>query len=382
MEKVNTQSTSRHSADCSDIVIRDGQQVRLVFRPQIVDNPSDSSACVRGRFLYQRKGPKEPWEDFDAKPLSSLKKGEQFQLEIKAGELLPFLHNLGALYRVHGREGVPQGRVEFLKIEQNLARFLRLGEAELNEFLSANQADAIETLRRVLKWLAERPATAQQIATHEIDLAALNALVGLANLRAILKVWTDNSQKDEEEFWQNILAKHTIVLSQLFAYPVVVIKDKAYVGGKRVDNKHGNLVDFLCRIETSKTAVLVEIKTPQTALLGGVYRQNVFPPSRDLSGAISQILEYRESLMNEVQTLARDQSMQISAGDPRCIIIAGNAVQELTDDRRRRSFERYRERLAGVTILTFDEVFARIASLLAIFQNSDPSSKPTAGDAS
>jgi hypothetical protein len=376
MERVNIQSTSRHSADCSDIVIRDGQQVRLVFRPQIVDNPSDSAACVRGRFLYQRKGLREAWEDFDAKPLSSLKKGEQFQLEIKAGELLSFLHDLAALYRVHGREGVPQGRVEFLKIEQNLATFLRLGEAELNEFLSANQADAIETLRRVLKWIAERPETADQIATPEFDLTALNALVGLANLRAILKVWTDNSQKDEEESWQKILAKHTLVLSQLFAYPVVVIKDKAYVGGKRVDNRHGNLVDFLCRIESSRTAVLVEIKTPQTSLLGGEYRQTAFPPSRDLSGAISQVLEYRESLMHEVHTLAHDQSIQISAGEPRCVIIAGNAAHELTDDKRKRSFERFRERVAGVTILTFDEVFSRIDSLLAIFESSEQGSGP------
>jgi len=97
MDTVEIQSTSLHSADVSDIVLRDGDQVRLVFRPTIVDNPSNPSACVRGRFVYQRKARKDVWEDFDSKPLTSIKSGEQFQLQIKAGELDHLLHELAAL---------------------------------------------------------------------------------------------------------------------------------------------------------------------------------------------------------------------------------------------------------------------------------------------
>ena len=78
MEKVEITSTSKHSATCSDIAIRDGgDQVRLVFRPEIVDNPANPAAAIRGRFLYQRKGKHDAWEDFDSLPLSSLKKGER-----------------------------------------------------------------------------------------------------------------------------------------------------------------------------------------------------------------------------------------------------------------------------------------------------------------
>jgi hypothetical protein len=370
MDKIEIKSTSRDSAKVSDVVVRYGEQVRLIFRPELVNNPLEPIACVRGRFLYQRKGKKEPWEDFDVKPLSSLKKGDQFQLEIHAGELRDLLRQLSALYRLHGKLGVPQGRVEFLRIEQNLAKLLQLTEPELNEFLSAHKADAIKTLRRVLKWLAHRATTTEQLMSEETELLELNALVGLANLRAVSKIWTENSENDSEEFWQEVLTKHSFVLSQLFAYPVVVIKEKAYVGGKRVDNLHGNLVDFLGQVSTSGAAVLIEIKHPRTPLLGPMYRQ-VFPPSRDLGGALSQVLSYRESLMHEIHALNQGESSTVSGSDPRCVIIAGCASRELTDDARKRSFERFRDRLVGVTVVTFDEVFARISGLVELFASAD-----------
>jgi hypothetical protein len=305
MDKIEIQSTSRDSANVSDIAIRYGEQVRLIFRPEIVNNPSNPPACVRGRFLYQRKGKKEPWEDFDTKPLSSLKKGDQFQLEIHDGELRDLLLQLSALYRLYGKLGVPQGRLEFLKIEENLAKLLQLSEPELNDFLSAHKADAIKTLRRVLKWLAHRTATTEQLATEETDLSEFGALVGLANLRAVLKIWAENSENGSEDFWQEVLTKHTFVLSQLFAYPVVVIKDKAYVGGKRVDNLHGNLVDFLGQVSTSGAAVLIEIKHPKTPLLGGEYRQDVFPPSRDLAARGATLLFCVAEFISEIAMTPR-----------------------------------------------------------------------------
>jgi hypothetical protein len=147
IEKLKVVSTSRHHAVCSDIILRDGEQVRLVFRPEIVDNPTNSKACLRGRFLYQRKGKNDSWVDFDTQPLSSLKKGEQFQLQVKAGELFHLLRNLGALYRVYGAQGVPQGRVEFVRIGRHLSKLLQMSEADLNDFLSANQTDALKTRR-------------------------------------------------------------------------------------------------------------------------------------------------------------------------------------------------------------------------------------------
>ena len=117
--------------------------------------------------------------------------------------------------------------------------------------------------------------------------------------------------------------------------------------------------------------MLIEIKNPKTPLLGPEYRQDVFPPSRELGGALSQVLHYRESLMHELHALAQGQSHPVSGSDPRCVIIAGCAASELTNDPRKRSFERFRDRLVGVTVVTFDEVFSRINGLVELFASAE-----------
>jgi antiviral defense system Shedu protein SduA len=105
MDTVEIKATSRQSAVCTDIVLRDKAQVRLLFRPQLVDNPNDSRACVKGRFLYQKKGKNDEWQDFDSPSLATLTRGEQFALEVNSEELLKLLRHLGALYRLHQSQG-------------------------------------------------------------------------------------------------------------------------------------------------------------------------------------------------------------------------------------------------------------------------------------
>ena len=199
------------------------------------------------------------------------------------------------------------------------------------------------------------------------ELLELNTVVGLANLKAFLKEWKTNSDVSKEEFWQSLFAKNAFVLSQLFAYPVILIKDKAYLGGKGLTNTGGRIVDFLCNLESTGAAAMVEIKTPVTPLLGPVYR-DVYPLSNDLAGTISQALKYRSSLMENIQNLQQEQPTLI-ASEPYCAVVAGDCA-ELNSSEKKASFERFRERLNGVRILTFDEVYKRIEGLLAIFTDS------------
>jgi hypothetical protein len=248
----------------------------------------------------------------------------------------------------------------FLKVENNLADLLQLGQVELAQSLSTNAADAVKVFSRVLHWLADTPEIAASLALDQTELPTLNTLISRANIRAILDAWKTHAANPSEEFWHQLLTKHSFVLSFLFAYPIVVIQGKAYVGGKEYDNQHGNLVDFLARVPTSRNAVLIEIKTPVTPLLGARYRQDVFPPSTELIGAISQVIHYRESLLGDPQVR---QTADLSLSEPRCLIIAGTSQTELVDDSRRKAFERFRERILGVQIVTFDEVLHRIEGL-------------------
>ncbi len=240
----------------------------MIFRPEIVDNQDNPEARVRGRFIYQRKGDADTWEEFEKVPLSSLKKWEGFQLELHSEEVFTLRRDLYELARLHREIGIPQGHAQFLKVQNNLADLLQLTQGELREFLSANASDAIKILRRVLQWLSEAPEIASKLALDETELPTLNELVSRANIRAILDLWRENATNANEEFWQRELSKHSFILSFLFAYPVVVIRGKAYVGGKEYDNSRGNLLDFLGRVPSSRNAVLIEIKTPATPLLG------------------------------------------------------------------------------------------------------------------
>jgi hypothetical protein len=351
--------------------VRDGTQTRLIFRPQLVDNPHDAAACVKGRFIYQKKSKNDPWQDCDSPSLNSMKRGEFFELEVKSGELLPLLRQLGALYRMRWKQGQPQGRMELVRIGNQLAKLLELSEEELDAFMAQNTTDAISTIRRVLRWLADNPGTAEQLAANERQLPELNALVGLANLRAVLQIWKDNADNGTEEFWQGVFSNHAYVLSQLFAHPVAIIQGKAYVGGKLLDNKHGNVVDFLGRVPSTGSAVLIEIKTPKTLLLGSAYRDDVYPPSGELAGAVAQVLHYRESLLRELSQLTQGRHALLTSAEPRCVVIAGRAERDLADDYRKGCFERYRERQYGVTVVTYDEVFGRVAEFIALLERAE-----------
>jgi hypothetical protein len=365
MEKIEVQSTSPHSATCTDAVLRQTDRVRLIFRPEIVDNSSNRNARVKGTFIYQKKGKAESWDKFDTVPLSSLKKGEGYQLALDSDETFTLRRELYELAELHREQGIPQGRAEFVKVESNLATLLDLTQPDLANFLSANKSDALKVFARVIRWLSGAPEIASQLAFDEMELPTLNAIVSRANLRAVLDLWAQHSDNSDEKFWQRELRKHSFVLSLLFAYPVIIIGQEAFVGGKLSDNKHGGLVDLLGRVPGTGNAVLVEIKNPTAHLLGGKYRDDIFPPSSELIGAISQVVHYSESLSNAPE-IRNDKKLSVSA--PRCIILAGNAASELTDNYRKRSFERFRERLLGVTVVTFDEFFQRITALNSLFE--------------
>lgn len=125
-ETVEVRSTSRASATVTDIVLRESDLVRLLFRPEIVENPHDAQACVRGTFIYQKRGKNEHWADVETESLATLKKGDNYQLLIKAAELLHLMKQLGPLYRFYWRQGIPAGRMELVKLEQRLAALVDL----------------------------------------------------------------------------------------------------------------------------------------------------------------------------------------------------------------------------------------------------------------
>ena len=200
----------------------------------------------------------------------------------------------------------------------------------------------------------------------------------------VIHKWHSNKSNSNEEFWQVVFNENPYVLSQLFAVPVIFIKDKAYVGGMNIDRQDAKFVDYLYTNESSNDAILVEIKTPVTKLVGTRYRKGVHKPSNDLSGSVIQVLDYRRELSQNIQTITNGTSHKIDVFNPRCVVIIGNASEELNTDKKRKSFELFRSNLKDVEIVTFDELFKKAETLATLFNlrwNDNKHNKANSADA-
>lgn len=193
----------------------------------------------------------------------------------------------------------------------------------------------------------------------------------VGKLKGLLQIWSKHKNNDNEKFWQRTLTENSLMLSQIFSFPVVVLNEQAYVGGKSIENTGGRLVDFLLVNHLSQNVVLVEIKTPKTQLLGPEYREGVYRISGELTGAIVQLSGYKDALLKEYNNLVLERIHQgksnLYAFNPKCLVIAGTLSDEVIDHARNRSFELFRSGMRDVEIITYDEMFKRVEILLDLF---------------
>ena len=172
-------------------------------------------------------------------------------------------------------------------------------------------------------------------------------------------------------FWQKVFWDNSIILSQVFSFPVIFIEEKVYVGGKNLSNTGGNVVDFLLKNNLTKNTALIEIKTPKTKIIGSKYRASVYSISADITGSIVQISNYKDSLTKNYHSLVASMQGEINAFNPQCMIIAGNAEADLTDPERIKSFELFRNGLKDVQLITYDELFHKIEILIELIEGKN-----------
>lgn len=359
---VKVTPTSRDTAEVDGIVLRSTTTTRLLFRAQLVNNKRDASAPVKGSFIFQRKTPGGEWDDISDFTLAQFKAGEGAKWNLNAAEMKLLHEHLTDLIEFFQNEGIPTTEVQYVPEDRSLVSVLELSDDQLSKLASADEA-----FQRLLRWATKQSDLGVLVdrfeSLSEAGIQNLHAAVGLASIRSALDDWVINQENSNEEFWQSELAKRSYVLSNLFHFPIVVIKEKAYVGGKSFDNTGGSIVDFLGKNQVTGNAVLIEIKTPVTRLLGSAYRTNVYNVSADLSGAVQQVLHYRHSIIHGGSDLSRGVFETTS---PHCFVIIGNASAELDNEFKRASFEAFRNELHGVRVITYDEMFERARGLIEL----------------
>lgn len=369
---IKLKSTSLTSAMGNDILLRETKTTRLIFRPEMVENPRNSKASVKGTFIFQKKGFAGSWEDYKVLDLTKLKATEWVQIELKSEELLKLITELNNYYKIFERYGIRIGETEIIVTSKNIKQVIRqlLQDKEtLSKFLEEGGANLLSEAIRWFSTVEDKKLIIERLKKLKPDdMGKLNSMMSLNSLNNILETWEQNKNNQSEEFWQKLFKENAWILAQIFSQPMFIFKDKAYVGGKSFDNQGGKLIDFIYKNNLTENAALIEIKTPATRLLSNQYRDNVYSVSSDLSGSINQILSYKEDLQINIDNLNRESKQKLHPFDPKCILIIGSFEMEKLNAVQRKSFEIFRNNLKSLEILTFDELFRKIELSIQLLQ--------------
>ncbi len=356
--RFRVESTSRSSATVSPVILRGTDNVRLVFKPTLVDNMHDASASVNGTLCYQRKRRSDTWEDCEAIPLSSLRAGDGVRLDLHSGEVLQLFRALNALYRTVERDGIPTGVHDYIQVDrgtvlEDVAALMRNGGVR-------------DILELFVEWAQESESilASDLMGVDSQTLLNFDAAVGAARLQKFLAEARNNLSNDEESFWQDFLERQPWIISQIYATPLVILREQAYVGGKSIDNRGGSIVDYMFRNALTENSLLVELKTPATPLLtASEYRNGVYGPSKELGGATQQMLHSRQTLQEDYLTLTRRADSGFNIFGTRALLIIGT-LPSSAYEAKVRSFEIYRNAHRGLEIVTFDELLKKGELLL------------------
>ncbi|PKL80380.1 MAG: hypothetical protein CVV25_04420 [Ignavibacteriae bacterium HGW-Ignavibacteriae-4] len=176
------------------------------------------------------------------------------------------------------------------------------------------------------------------------------------------------SSESLEKLWQLFLKDNSWIFSSIFAQPVILYQNEAYVGGKTIDNKNGKFNDFLIQNSLSDNVSFLEIKTHKTKLMEKTtYRgSDVFSVGKDLTGSINQVLNQRDNFQKEFWALKGKSKTAVETFNSKCVVLVGT-LKTLSNEQRY-SFELYRSNSRDVEILTFDELNTKIESLQKVMK--------------
>lgn len=336
------------------IVLRENSITRLVFSPSWV---SASSNPLRGGFRFQRKSPKETWEDAEHRPMSSLKKDEGYELNLDGSDIAKLFSGLEEVRDLLSAHGHHYGIRTFRLSQANAGGiFLQIGDI-------GNRDWVVEQLR----------------ALESQNFENLGAVLGLARLEKAIDEFEQNlPAPNNEAFWQKFFERNPWVLQQIFSFPVICLNGETYLGGKNSKSRQGSggvVTDFLFKHGSSESLAVVEIKTPQCNLIGSCYRgcdaldekNTVYEIDGELTGGIVQLENQLHVAVESFKTQLGDSYPDLNHLNPTGLLIAGDYSR--LSPPQRRSFDLFRKSLGKNQIFTFDEVLAKLKLIRAIYSS-------------
>lgn len=369
---IKIESVSKDVAECNAVVLKCNDTFRYLFVPKLIDNSNDKSKCISGQFIVQKKSRNDKWENHDFLPINKMVKDQWINLDLSTSSmdiLISYVQKLRELY-------LEEGKYDSFGTVRTFVFSNKLNSEEKELILDMfDKNDKLkEELRKYLKDDISIEDVLNAIGTGKLNINQLvnklnemetNQIYNTLQAKMINPIFLeDNLENDEEKFWQDLFKQHPNILSTIIPSVVHIIEDQPYFGGKAIDNKGGTIGDFLYKSGTNNVSI-IEIKTPSTDLLGTEYRNDVFCPSKELSGSIIQIRKQKDNLMKEYDHIRRKSLIKgkdFDAYDPKSYIIIGNSSK--LNSIELESFELFRNSLKDIEIITFNELIEK----LKIFQ--------------
>lgn len=378
-DTVDVISTSAVTADASPIVLSQTEMLRLKFLPTLVNNKKEPHKSVSGKLLYEKKRKNDSCFPSDNTSASvkvsrgAVKVGDWMEFQLNTSETYELYQGLKRLYELYDDIGeIPYGSASYTRVDSIFRQFLSIIQNDPSAArMIGNEEnyDLVKILLRLITQTSSLDSLKRSLSElQDKNLQHLTTSLNIEKLQRIAKLMEDNLENDSEEFWQTTVFKENQwVLAQIFACPCTIFADKAYVGGKGISNSGGNLCDFIYQNSLSQNVALIEIKTPCTELIGSQYR-GTYSFSYELSGAVNQVLNYRDKLTKEYYSLCHQGSEPFEVLSPKCVVIIGK-MASLTPGQVA-AFENFRNSLSNLLILTFDELYQRIVDLISVLSES------------
>ena len=351
-EKYEVNRTSLHSAAVTEKVLYKTSTTRLVLRPGIVENPHNVDASVNITFVYQRKTPNGSWEDVPAKPLSSMKAGEEVKLSLHTEPTLELFRQLDNLYTI-----ATKGKIGFGKTS------LVVGREE--ELIQADASRAVVIKLLLAKGYSDDIWQALVRVNPDLATQLSYARIHTERKKALEKFFLSLNQTREESWWQDFFERNTWIFGYGLKYQILKsIQSQPRYGGTNLRGKGTEKGDFLVRTEADvKFTVLVEIKRPDSQILGSeLYRNGAWQLGEDLTGGVSQL--QANCRRWEIEGSGAEQNREAFQQEktytvhPKGILVIG-ATSQLNDIAKRNTFELFRQSVTNPEILTFDELYER-----------------------
>lgn len=380
---VDVVSRSAMTADATPVVLSRTERFRFRFMPMLVDNQNNPEQSVRGKLLLERKPKNEKYFPTDSVApcekvtRGSAKNGDWVEIELHSEETYNLFIGLKKLYDLSGcMNGIPFGSARFAQIDSSFSSFLEVIQNDPSAARMIGEPQNFELIKILLQLIT-------QTSSHESlknslsslaneNLQALTTSASLEGLKRVEALMRENLDNGKEEFWQQkVFNENQWVLAQIFSCPCTIYAQKAFVGGKSLDNKGGNVCDFIYRNKMTQNVALIEIKTPCTEIVGKPYRET-YSMSLDMSGAVNQVLNYRDELQKNFSTLTRDleEADTVRAFSPKCVVVIGKI--STLNAKQQKAFELYRNSFNNLTIITFDELHQKICDLMSVFKEDSP----------